>query len=608
MHLRTHRRRALFGAVLSIAACRAVPSPSPAPGGAEPRAAAKAAPGPLIPAERLTTWRPGIPGGVPSRTAVCARVAASAFGDGRQDASAGIQSAIDRCPDGQVVELSAGTFRIDERYLLLSKGITLRGAGPGRTILRRTNGAEPGSYQPKVADPVVIVGPSRWPRPDDATSRPLAADGVQGSDAVTVAGSPGVRAGELVLIDEDHLQTAAWRELPEGAPAGSRISATDRVVWQRHEPPEREDDPFPAAAGWFSRPGRAIAEVKEVARVSGSVVTFTTPLHIGYRVTHAAQLTRYTGDSAHVRNAGLEELTVTGGANGNVRFEAAALCWMRRVESTVWLGEGIALANSFRVEVRDSYVHDAAWPYPGGGGYALSLASGSAEALIENDVVLGANKMMVARAAGAGSVVGYNYLDDGQIASDPDWVEVGLNGSHMAGAHHMLFEGNLCFNYDADNTHGNSIYHTVFRNHLTGFRRSFPGLRNGRTAGLMYGSWWHSFVGNVLGRPGAMDGWTYEDAGRPWGGPSIWKLGYNPIHWEEAPDPQVLSTVLREGNFDYLTNAVHWDTGPQEIPPSLYLTAKPAFFGALPWPWVDATGAVKTATLPAKARFDAGAP
>ena len=41
-----------------------------------------------------------------------------------------------------------------------------------------------------------------------------------------------------------------------------------------------------------------------------------------------------------------------------------------------------------------------------------------------------------------------------------------------------------------------------------------------------------------------------------------------------------------------------------ELPDAL----KPAFFGALPWPWVDATGAVKTATLPAKARFDAGAP
>ena len=66
----------------------------------------------------------------------------------------------------------------------------------------------------------------------------------------------------------------------------------------------------------------------------------------------------------------------------------------------------------------------------------------------------------------------------------------------------------------------------------------------------------------------------------------------------------VLSTVLREGNFDYVTNQVHWDTTAQTIPASLYLTSKPAFFGSLPWPWVDPTGATKLHTLPAKARFE----
>jgi hypothetical protein len=34
-------------------------------------------------------------------------------------------------------------------------------------------------------------------------------------------------------------------------------------------------------------------------------------------------------------------------------------------------------------------------------------------------------------------------------------VEIGVNGSHMSGSHHMLFEGNDTFNMDSDNTHGN---------------------------------------------------------------------------------------------------------------------------------------------------------
>ena len=53
------------------------------------------------------------------------------------------------------------------------------------------------------------------------------------------------------------------------------------------------------------------------------------------------------------------------------------------------------------------------------------------------------------------------------------WVETGLNASHMAGPHHVLFEGNYSFNADSDDTHGNAIYLTFFRNWLSGQRRSF---------------------------------------------------------------------------------------------------------------------------------------
>ena len=87
-----------------------------------------------------------------------------------------------------------------------------------------------------------------------------------------------------------------------------------------------------------------------------------------------------------------------------------------------------------------------------------------------------ANKVMVARSSGAGSVVAYNYMDDGYINGSDAWVEVGVNGSHMVGSHHMLFEGNYSFNTDSDQTHGNAIYHTYFRNYLSGYRKPFTAL------------------------------------------------------------------------------------------------------------------------------------
>ena len=50
----------------------------------------------------------------------------------------------------------------------------------------------------------------------------------------------------------------------------------------------------------------------------------------------------------------------------------------------------------------------------------------------------------------------------------------------MVGSHHVLFEGNYGHNADSDNTHGNSIYHTFFRNHLRGIRAPFDNQAGGR--------------------------------------------------------------------------------------------------------------------------------
>jgi hypothetical protein len=540
------------------------------------------------PADRDTAWNPGLD--IPDRQSVCA-----VLSTGSSPAQA--QAAINACPPGQVVQLAAGVYTWND-HVLINRGVTLRGAGP-TTILRKTNGAKPGFYAPpdvQEIEPVIIIGPNRWPGPDDSTAKHLSEDGVKGSRTVSVGDSQGFAAGQLVLIDEDHYGTATYRAMPTGT---MKVLASDRVVWQKHDPGRGGDDPMPEASGWFSRLRRPIAEVKEIASVSVSSVTFTTPLHISYRTSHFAQLVRY--NAQHVKGAGVEDLRVEGGSDGAIRFEAASESWAKNVDCAAWLGECVSIAHSFRVELRDSYIHDATWPSPGGGGYAISLAKGTSEVLIENNIVRQTNKVMVARSAGAGSVVGYNYMDDGLIQGDPSWQEVGINGSHMAGPHHMLFEGNLSFNYDSDNTHGSAIYHTVFRNHLTGFRKSYPGLSNGRAAGLAYGSWWHTFAGNVLGTSGKMSGWLYEDT-VPWPGPpAIWRLGYEAIGWPAYRDPNVLATVIREGNWDYVRN--QRDT-TATLPSSLYLSSKPAFFGACVWPWVTPEGTTKTYTLPAKARHD----
>jgi hypothetical protein len=621
-----------------------------------PAPPAPAPSGNLLPADRLVAWNPGLMsvGGIPNRTTIYKTLSPSGGDD-----SAAIQAALNSAPAGQVVMLNPGTFVVNN-FLLIHRPITLRGSGAGVTRLVKTNGAkprtstvvsgtngiltpvDPGSYSYD-QKPIIIVGPSRWNNgPDSTASQSLTADGAQGSYSVTVANSMDFKLGTFVLLDE--VSGASWQPTPAGFPGGAQVWQGDRVAWNMHYPLQQGDDngasnaqgPYdttpgvlPASMSWFSRSDRATTEIKQIASISGNTVTFTSPLTISYRTSHRAQLTTYTMDpnnaghaannlDVHVTNAGVENLSIYGGADGGLRFETAAYSWAKAIEVTQWLGEGVAIDNSFRVELRDSYIHTGSWPEPGGAGYAISLAAGSSEVLIENNILIDVCKNMVVRSSGAGSVVAYNYADDSFDFDNPTWVEVGINASHMAGPHHVLFEGNLSHNADSDYTHGNAIYLTFFRNYLTGQRGHFIDRGGVRAIGLAYGSWWDSFVGNVMGRPGQMARWDYDDPSMKtntavWGRGgigNIWMLGYDPERWGMGPDPKTLSTVIRGGNFDYLTNQVVWTSSlqAQTLPASLYLSAKPGFFGNYQWPWVEPISSTRLYTLPAKARFDAGTP
>jgi hypothetical protein len=560
-----------------------------APGSIDPKA--------VMPTDRTTVWNPGLNavGGIPSRTTICATVQASSYGNGTQDATSAIQNAVNACPAGQVVQLSAGTFLVNG-YVQIAKGITLRGAGATQTTLTQTTGADVdpsrvGSTPTWVQQPIILVGPNRWP--SNGTSTNLTADAVKGTFSVTVASTAGLAVGDFVEIDE----------------------LIDNNLIYYH--------PNDIAAGgtcWFMRCNRPLAEWKEISALSGNTVTFNTPFHQGYRVAQTAQLTPMAAGSKHVKYAGVEDLKVRGGGEGNISIVGAAYSWVKGVDSSYWaVDPSIRIQRGFRIELRDSFLHDGEWPYPGGAGYAMSFESGTAESLMENNIsmttlppatntgnVVGVNKVMVFRAAGAGCVVAYNYVDNGIVGYDFGWQEVGVNGSHMCGNHHALFEGNWGFNADGDNTHGNQIFHTFFRNQLTG-RRTLYDTSPDRAIGMMAGNWWMSAVGNVLGYPGMSA--PYEDHAPPWSS-AVYKLGYNPEDWNATADQKVLDTFFRNGNFDYVTNGVLWDPtyGPATIPSSLYRTTKPAFFGTLTWPWVDPTGTTKVYTLPAKARWDAGTP
>jgi hypothetical protein len=673
---------------------------------------------------------------------------------GLADDTSAIQTALNSCTAGQVVQLNAGTFIIGSAgggsKLMMPSNVTLRGAGAGTTILYKPNGGwrrtstpvagTNGILTPLSPDPaydnfpVVMFAPSTFPGPDESTAQLIVSDSAQGTNTVTVPNASIYTVGQYLILDE--LSGATYQAVPNGfgcaqnltpTPCPPLVWAGDRVVWNIHYPHQifQADDNFTDAnapydasvltftcssiagnamvttgspalvpgmrlfgAGlanptsviigsgnaWtvippqtisgpvtvsaydyagatygFSRPDRATAEMKRISAINGNVITFESPATITYRVSHGAQVTGFSvglSSFPFITLSGVEELTCRGGGNGNIRFNCASYCWARNVECTEWINENFAQINTYRIEIRDSYSHTASGPTPCGGGYSFSLANAASESLIENNIILDANKVIVCRSAGAGSVFAYNYGDNGWISYDTTYVEVCWNASHLNGSHHVLMEGNIGFNCDSDYTHGNSIYVTHFRNHYTGQRRDFTDSGAQRCAGGATWSYYDSFVGNVLGystKPSwiwsggisatsVANGWAITDASMgcdvnggncvdggasaTWSGNTIWRIGFDPERTSQVPDLASLATAVRDGNYDFVSGAQHWYNTPGTfaIPNSMYLTGGvPWFFStpaAVSFPPIDPAnpGNGSAITNPALTRYNAGTP
>jgi len=335
----------------------------------------------------------------------------------------------------------------------------------------------------------------------------------------------------------------------------------------------------------------------------------------------------------------LEDLYVSGvpapgrdSQNNNITLNMAKNCWVRNVESDQSNGYSIGIDGSMHCEVRDCYIHSTVNPTPGGAGYGLEFAWGSADNLAENNISWNFDKVMVMRTGGGGNVMGYNYMDDGWILYSPEFVEAGLNAAHMATSHFELFEGNLSFAMSSDPTWGNNIFITWLRNVASAHRSGWPPLNtfaynttkdatctstalsdwnqpcvpfldysNRQAVQVLNADVYFNFVGNTLGSvdmptapPQYFQEFVYEETVTEVenGQIPMWAIGAG--QFEDSTrfyDPGVLNTLFRDGNYDYATKTTHWQGTAQTLPASLYLKNKPTFFGSYTWPWVDGSDA-----------------
>ena len=727
-----------------------------------------------LPSERTTLWQPGVTynGGIPTNRTQCGTtVTASGDKTGATD-PVNIQKAIDACTAGHFVLLGPGTFYIapptNAGIYIQKSNITLRGSNAGVTVLNQVG---------KNRNLSVIVAGFQWyhwPTVSSCDSDtdctdvavgsvtatsdgllPLTADTVKETDTTTVAtssitnlSSPLV-IGELFHLTEQFDPNFIWynpeQDLPSGecgvAPTATAANVNGYCGWGE----DGNDFMLGTNEYLVSRPiGQANVLTKITTNGATTTLTFAAPWHHAFRVSHAADLARISNTGQFYTGIGIENLTVANGGdgdgNGNIVFGELTNSWIKNVESYNAVGGAIEFEGCFRCEVRDSYLHTAGNPNPGGGGYGMEIDTYTSDSLFENNISWSFNKVMVMRGAGGGNVIGYNYFEDGYGAGyggceyggdigsvDPqggqpytstcDGIpEAGMNATHMTGTQYALFEGNQSFNIAADGTWGNATYITFFRNHAPSIRRNVnngAGTITGDPAetlcstfscfgpvvqladtmgrdaiGLTNHQWWYSYVGNVLGYPNnylqnPAIGYAYPATFSPAPESATWFYEWNGVHNDGAPPGQnagtywistlwilgngdgtspdapstipgagqqtVLNTLLRDGNFDYVTNKTLWmgsnnicnapgdaacaatntgnictdqnlcaeqyTTAPavSALPNSLYIPTSmqpPAFFNGGAWPWVDGTNAANPlpGTLPARTRFDAGTP
>jgi hypothetical protein len=224
--------------------------------------------------------------------------------------------------------------------------------------------------------------------------------------------------------------------------------------------------------------------------------------------------------------------------------------------------------------------------------------------LVENNIFSVVDGGGIMASGGAiGNVLGYNYLPDIRF-DEAHWMIAGPSPNHSAHPSMNLWEGNIGPQIGADFIHGSSSHQVFFRCRSTGWK-SATQTDNNNAIDFQHKNTYMSVLGCILGTAGQSD--TYEVAYPAAGSyalKTIWRLGYGGPNG--AGDPNVKATLLRHGNFDYVSNSTRWDPAISDhnLPASLYLSGKPAWWGTTPFPPIGPDVSGLTNKIPAQERFE----
>lgn len=554
----------------------------------------------LSPSRAIDWSSAGVPGGIPTRTTDCATINAATYGNGASDATSAINSALSSCPSGQVVSLGAGTFLINGN-VQVPANVTLRGAGANQTILhaRNTSGA------------VVTLGNGgvSW-----AQTNAVAITGgtAAGSTSITLSSASGVTVGSYLIIDQ----------LNDGVIVNANGSE--------------------GPCNWCDNGQngtRVQGQIVEVTSISGNTVRINPGLFVAYTLTpHATPFTA-------TKYAGVENVQVYAnhtGAFSNFAMNACAYCWISGVEGNYADGDHVEVDFSYHGTIMNSYFSNAYTHSPGTYDSDLALRNKSTGMLVQNNIFERLHVSMMLEWGAAGNVLAYNYSLGNFDSGSPN---AAMNDLDMHGAHPQfnLFEGNDVMSYGQDSIWGSSAHNTFFRNWARGTTKACnPTSGRGTVSCTPLGTqgssgvngWWEfqgvravnatyevsymNDVGNVIGSSDMASLHAYGNSSAMPEVAMAWAIcgttpcgagsrsydqsvyGYAFGYAESGSDGSGTgcaggtgicysltpwATFFLHGDYSNISSNVTWNTGTtQAVPSSLYLSAKPSWWGNVPFP------------------------
>ena len=433
-----------------------------------------------------------------------------------------MNSALSKCPSGDVVLLSAGTYYVSSNISVPSN-VVLRGAGANVTVLdaHGTSGA------------VVTLGGSGSPSMSNSVS--ITSGATAGSNTIVVSSAAGISVGSYLLVTE--LNNPAYFVVDTGSEGsctwcdgslgwnGSRVrgqivevqSVSGTTIGISPGLYGSYNNSLPGWSGQTAYPLNAFINPSTQPKhtyqqtfnnynspytctsgssapsfpTNGTSVTDGTCkwLDIGATITSLPLATPFTAQ----KYVGVENIQVYANNTGyatNFAMENCAYCWISGVEGNYADGDHVEVDWSYHGDIVNSYFSNAYLHTPGTSDSDLVLRNKSSAILVQNNIFERLHVSIMLEWGAAGNVVGYNYTLGAFDANSPNAM---LGGIDLHGAHPQfnLFEGNVITAVGADSTWGSHADNTSFREYLVGTTKACNPL-SGRGAVTCSGSngWW----------------------------------------------------------------------------------------------------------------------